>query len=62
MAVDVLTETVIARPRLEVAAFASDPERVPLWYVKSGRWSGRRSRRCVWARESRSWLAFSDAG
>ena len=33
MAVDVLTETVIARPRLEVAAFASDPERVPLWYV-----------------------------
>ena len=33
MAVDVVTETVIARPRHEVAAFASDPERVPLWYV-----------------------------
>jgi hypothetical protein len=31
--VDVSTETVIARPRSEVAAFARDPERVPLWYA-----------------------------
>lgn len=34
MQVDVHTETVIARPREEVAAFAIDPDRVPLWYVK----------------------------
>ncbi len=33
MAVDVSTEIVIARPRAEVAEFASDPERVPLWYA-----------------------------
>ena len=40
MAVDVVTETVIARPRLEVAAFASDPERVPLWHasIRSVEW------------------------
>lgn len=40
MAVDVTTETVIARPRHEVAAFAVDPDRVPLWYVniKSVEW------------------------
>jgi uncharacterized protein YndB with AHSA1/START domain len=33
MAVDITTETVIARPRHEVAAFAVDPDRIPLWYV-----------------------------
>lgn len=40
MAVDVTTETVIARPRLEVAAFAVDPDRLPLWYlnIKSIEW------------------------
>jgi hypothetical protein len=31
--VDVLTETVIARPRAEVAAFAGDPTNAPVWYV-----------------------------
>lgn len=33
MAVDVLTETVINRPRAEVAAFAADPSHAPDWYV-----------------------------
>lgn len=33
MKVDVTTETTIARPKDEVAAFAVDPDRVPLWYV-----------------------------
>jgi uncharacterized membrane protein len=31
--VDVLTETVIQRPRAEVAAFAGDPSNAPRWYV-----------------------------
>jgi hypothetical protein len=40
MGVDVTTETVIARPRHEVAAFAIDPERIPLWYtaIKAIEW------------------------
>jgi len=33
MTIDIATDTVIACPRHEVAAFASDPDRVPLWYV-----------------------------
>ncbi len=32
MAVDVVTETVIARPRAEVAAFACDPDNATRWY------------------------------
>ena len=38
--VDVLTETVIARPREEVAAFVSDPDNVTAWYknIKSVEW------------------------
>ncbi|MGE0815542.1 MAG: SRPBCC family protein [Vicinamibacterales bacterium] len=40
MAVDVTTRTTIARPRDEVAAFACDPDRVPLWYqnIKTVEW------------------------
>lgn len=33
MAVDVLTETVINRPRAEVASYAADPTHAPDWYV-----------------------------
>ncbi|GGU87153.1 ATPase [Streptomyces albospinus] len=33
MAVDVFTETVIARPRAEVVAYAGNPDKTPEWYV-----------------------------
>lgn len=40
MGVDVTSEVVIARPRHEVAAFATDPDRIALWDVniKSMEW------------------------
>lgn len=40
MAVDVMTEVVIARPSAEVAEFAGDPSNAPEWYVniKSVQW------------------------
>lgn len=40
MSVDVLTETVIARPLEAVAAYAGDPSHAPEWYVniKSVEW------------------------
>lgn len=33
MKVDVTTQTVVNRPRLEVAAYASDPNNAPSWYA-----------------------------
>jgi hypothetical protein len=40
VSVDVLTEVVIARPRVDVDAFAANPENAPAWYVniKSAEW------------------------
>jgi uncharacterized protein YndB with AHSA1/START domain len=40
MALDVTTEIVIASPRQDVAAFAIDPDRIPLWYpnIRSIEW------------------------
>jgi uncharacterized protein YndB with AHSA1/START domain len=40
MAVDVMTETVISRPRTEVAAYACDPDHATQWYanISEVRW------------------------
>jgi uncharacterized protein YndB with AHSA1/START domain len=40
MAVDVLTETVIDRPRERVAAYATDPSSAPEWYenIEAAEW------------------------
>ena len=40
MAVDVLTETVIDRPRERVAAYAADPSSAPEWYenIEAAEW------------------------
>jgi len=44
MRVDVVTETVIDRPRAEVAAFACDPDRATEWYanISEVRWVSQR--------------------
>lgn len=42
MAVDVVTETIIQRPRAQIAAFAADPANAPRWYanIQAATWEG----------------------
>lgn len=44
MAVDVVTEVVVARPAVDVAAFAANPDNVPIWYanISSVEWQNER--------------------
>ena len=46
MAVDVLTEIVIARAASAVAAYAADPSNAPAWYGTSPPSHGKPARRC----------------
>jgi uncharacterized protein YndB with AHSA1/START domain len=45
MGIDVRTETVIQRPRAEVAAYVADPDNAPAWYenIKSVEWRSPKS-------------------
>ena len=58
MAVDVLTEVEIARPRGEVATYASDPDNATAWYenIKTVEWKTPRQALSVGAR-----IAFTAA-
>ena len=52
MAVDVLTEVEIARPRREVATYVSDPDNATAWYenIKTVEWKTRKQPLAVGAR------------